>query len=90
MPLSFSSGQPQIEASGRTSLGLNIETPKSVATAPPPTSAAAALASSVPPKRPAQVMPMPSEDEQRGEGREDPPARAALGQLRLAAARPSA
>ena len=60
MPLSFSSGQPQIEASGRTSRGLNIETPKSVATAPPPTSAAAALASSVPPKRPAHVIPMPA------------------------------
>ncbi len=58
-PRSFSSGQPQSEASGRTSRGLNIETPKSVATAPPPTSAAAVFASSVAPNSPAQVMPMP-------------------------------
>jgi hypothetical protein len=58
-PRSFSSGHPQIDASGRTSRGLNIETPKSVATAPPPTSAAAVFASSVPPNRPMQVIPIP-------------------------------
>jgi len=36
-------GQPASEASGRTSRGLNIETPKRVTTAPPPTRLAAAF-----------------------------------------------
>jgi hypothetical protein len=58
IPLSFSSGQPDSEASGRTSRGLNIDTPSSVATAPPPTEPAAALDSS-PPNRPTQVSATP-------------------------------
>jgi len=51
-PRSRSSGQPMNDASGRTSRGLNIDTPNSVATAPPPTRAAAVLASLIDPSRP--------------------------------------
>ena len=59
MPRSRSSGQPATDASGRTSRGLNMDTPSSVATAPPPTSPAAVPEESKLANRPAHAMPIP-------------------------------
>ena len=82
MPRSFSSGQPATEASGRTSRGLNIDTPNSVATAPPPTRPAAAF--DVDAAEQAEAgQPDAAEHQQHREGREHAPVRAALGQLGL-------
>jgi hypothetical protein len=51
-PRSASSGRPVTDASGRTSLGENRDTPNSIRAAPPPSSPAAVPESSMPPNRP--------------------------------------
>ena len=55
----FSSGQPEIVASGGTRRGLKSETARTIASAPPPT-IPAAVPASLPPKRPERTSARPT------------------------------